>query len=129
MHELVDPPDWSSFWREVLLNGQHNSEKLGETGKIIEIDKAKLGKRKYHDERNFEGQSIFGGVKRFQEEFLRACWKNDTATCQHVSQSVQDNEPVAGHSTIEAIINEPAAGPSSSVQAPTPVIDEGDSSD
>lgn len=40
--------DWTSFCREVcLIVINKNSEKLGGPGKIVEIDEAKFGKRKY----------------------------------------------------------------------------------
>jgi len=37
---------------------------LGGSGKIIEIDEAKIGKRKYHRDRVLRGQWVFGGYKR-----------------------------------------------------------------
>ena len=57
--------DWSSFCREVCTEwaAQH-SVKLGGPGKIVEVDEAKLGKRKYNRGRIIEGQWILGGVER-----------------------------------------------------------------
>lgn len=41
--------NWSSFCREVLLSYFFDKkQKIGGPGKIVEIDEAKFGKRKYH---------------------------------------------------------------------------------
>ncbi|KAK9873686.1 hypothetical protein WA026_023686 [Henosepilachna vigintioctopunctata] len=61
-HTVVD---WSNFCREVCLSTViKSSEKLGGVGKIVEIDEAKFGKRKYNRGRIIEGQWIFGGIER-----------------------------------------------------------------
>lgn len=46
------------FWAE------ENCTILGGEGKIVEIDEAKFGKRKYHRGRLIEGQWVLGGVER-----------------------------------------------------------------
>jgi transposase-like protein len=46
------------FWAD------KHSEKLGGPGHIVEIDEAKLGRRKYNRGRLVKGQWIFGGYER-----------------------------------------------------------------
>ena len=43
---------------------ESNSEMIGGEGQIVEIDEAKIGKRKYNKGRLIEGQWIFGGIER-----------------------------------------------------------------
>ena len=45
-------------------------EKLGGSGKVIQIDELKIGKRKYHHGHVVEGQWVFGGI----EEESRKCF-------------------------------------------------------
>lgn len=40
------------------------SEMIGGPGRIVEIDEAKFGRRKYHRGRFIEGQWLFGGIER-----------------------------------------------------------------
>lgn len=58
--------DWNNFLREVLIDWTFNvsSEKLGGTGRVVEIDEAKFGKRKYNRGRLIDGQWVFGGFER-----------------------------------------------------------------
>ncbi|XP_018325790.1 uncharacterized protein LOC108737443 [Agrilus planipennis] len=57
--------DWFSFIREVLIDWVYRrSAKLGGPGKIVEIDEAKLGKRKYNRGRLLRGQWVLGGIER-----------------------------------------------------------------
>ncbi len=57
--------DWASFCREVVFSHLFdNPEKLGGVGKIVEINKSKFGKRKYHRGHRIEGQCVFGGYER-----------------------------------------------------------------
>lgn len=59
--------DWFSFIREVLMYWMHKqSAKIGGPGKIVEIDEAKFGKRKYHRGRLLTGQWILGGIERLE---------------------------------------------------------------
>ncbi|XP_071635498.1 uncharacterized protein [Temnothorax longispinosus] len=61
-HSVVD---WISFCREVCIYwAEKNSTKLGGFNKIVEIDEAKIGKRKYNRGRIIEGKWIFGGYER-----------------------------------------------------------------
>jgi len=46
------------FWAE------KHSEKLGVPGRTVEIDEAKIGKRKYNRSRLVKGRWIFGGYER-----------------------------------------------------------------
>ncbi|GFT83765.1 uncharacterized protein NPIL_207311 [Nephila pilipes] len=56
--------DWCQFINEVILDFiENNSEKIGGTGRIVEIDKMKFGKRKYYRGYPEEGHWIFGGVE------------------------------------------------------------------
>ncbi|EZA58869.1 hypothetical protein X777_00564, partial [Ooceraea biroi] len=58
LHSVVD---WISFCREVicLFWAEKNSTKLGGPGKIVEIDEAKIGKRKFNCGRIIKGNWIF----------------------------------------------------------------------
>ena len=62
VHTVVD---WSSFCREVSLDwGLKNRKKLGGQNVTVEIDEAKIGKRKDNKGRLVKGQWVFGGVER-----------------------------------------------------------------
>lgn len=57
--------DWSSFCRELCVYWCENySEKIGGPDKIVEIDEAKFGKRKYNRGRLIKGKWVFGGYER-----------------------------------------------------------------
>lgn len=57
--------DWSSFCRELCVQWVvEHSDKIGGIGKIVEIDEAKFGRRKYNRGRSIEGQWVFGGIDR-----------------------------------------------------------------
>lgn len=57
--------DWASFCRELcVLWIDKNSVQIGGDNIIVEIDEAKVGKRKYNKGRLVTGQWIFGGVER-----------------------------------------------------------------
>lgn len=61
-HAVVD---WSNYLREVcieLLTEQ--SQVIGGVGKTVEIDEAKIGKRKYNRGRIIQGNWVFGGIER-----------------------------------------------------------------
>ncbi|XP_024888850.1 uncharacterized protein LOC112465514 [Temnothorax curvispinosus] len=61
-HSVVD---WISFCREVCIYwAEKNSTKLGGPNIIVEIDEAKIGKRKYNRGRIIDGKWIFGGYER-----------------------------------------------------------------
>ena len=61
-HTVVD---WSSFCREVCLFWLEKERViLGGPGVVVEIDEAKLGKRKYNRGRWIDGQWVFGGFER-----------------------------------------------------------------
>lgn len=57
--------DWSSYLRETCFDFiEKNSTKLGGFGKTVEIDEAKVGKRKYNRGRIIKGNWIFGAIER-----------------------------------------------------------------
>lgn len=61
-HTVVD---WSSFVREVLIHHATSEHRMiGGPGIVVEIDEAKVGRRKYNRGRYLTGQWIFGGVER-----------------------------------------------------------------
>lgn len=74
--------DWSNFCREVCIGWVHdNSEKLGGEGKIVEIDEAKFGRRKYNRGRVIEGHWVFGAIERESKKvFLRPVPSRDKET-------------------------------------------------
>ncbi|GFT70131.1 DDE_Tnp_IS1595 domain-containing protein [Nephila pilipes] len=57
--------DGCQFINELILDYiENNSEKIGSTGRIVEVDKSKFRKRKYHRGQPVEGQRVFGGMER-----------------------------------------------------------------
>jgi transposase-like protein len=61
-HTIVD---WFSFIREVYAEEvSATSERLGGPGKVVEIDEAKFGTRKYNRGRRVKGNWVLGGVER-----------------------------------------------------------------
>lgn len=57
--------DWFSFCREVIMDYvASESRQIGGPGVVVEIDEAKLGKRKYERGRILSGQWIVGGIQR-----------------------------------------------------------------
>lgn len=64
--------DWSCFVREVCVHYcvRNSKGKLGGRGKTVEIDEAKIGKRKCNRGRIVEGQWIFGGFERESKEIF-----------------------------------------------------------
>jgi hypothetical protein len=72
--------DYFNFIREVLIFWTHNnSEQIGGEGKIVEIDEAKIGKRKYNGGRYLEGQWVLGGIERASNKFFLAAVEDRTA--------------------------------------------------
>ncbi|XP_025264891.1 uncharacterized protein LOC112638075 [Camponotus floridanus] len=72
--------DWSSFCREVCvmwLEAQQNP--IGGKGIVVEIDEAKIGKRKYNRGRLVTGKWIFGGFERGTGKAFIVPVKNRTA--------------------------------------------------
>ncbi|XP_011858704.1 PREDICTED: uncharacterized protein LOC105556230, partial [Vollenhovia emeryi] len=61
-HSVVD---WTNFCRELLQQWIiADEELLGGSGVIVEIDEAKVGKRKYNRGRIVKGQWVFGAIER-----------------------------------------------------------------
>ena len=57
--------DWYSFCREVVdFYCIENTEQIGGPNKVVEIDEAKFGRRKFNCGRVVEGQWVFGGFER-----------------------------------------------------------------
>nr|XP_012235852.1 PREDICTED: uncharacterized protein LOC105680022 [Linepithema humile] len=57
--------DWFSFCREVCVFwADKHSQKFGGSGRTVEIDEAKIGRRKYNRGRLIKGQWIFGEYER-----------------------------------------------------------------
>jgi transposase-like protein len=57
--------DWFQFCRVVVLDFiESKSEMIGGEGKVVEIDKSKFGKRKYHRGHYVKGQWVFDGIER-----------------------------------------------------------------
>ncbi|KAL7745572.1 hypothetical protein ACLKA6_009796 [Drosophila palustris] len=64
--------DFKSFLREVYIDWSLNNsrQQIGGPGKIVEIDEAKVGKRKYNSGRVVKGQWVFGGIERESGDFF-----------------------------------------------------------
>ena len=74
--------DWFNFCRDLCARymDEHN-EKIGGVGKVVEIDEAKFGKRKYNRGRRREGHWVLGGVERGSDkEFMQIVPSRDAAT-------------------------------------------------
>jgi transposase-like protein len=72
--------DGQSFCHEICLDFiEKHSGKLGGPGKIVEIDKAKVGKRKYNRGHYIEEQWVFGGIERGTANFFIVPIPNQTA--------------------------------------------------
>ncbi|GFT86238.1 DDE_Tnp_IS1595 domain-containing protein [Nephila pilipes] len=57
--------DWRQFINIVILDYiENNFEKIGGTGRIVEVDESKFGKRKYHQGHPVEEQWVFRGGER-----------------------------------------------------------------
>lgn len=55
--------DYTNFLREVFVDYCIlNKQQIGGEGRVVEIDEAKFGKRKYNRGRVIEGQWVFGGI-------------------------------------------------------------------
>ncbi|XP_023216113.1 uncharacterized protein LOC111618774 [Centruroides sculpturatus] len=74
--------DWYSFYREVCVHDvSSQTEKLGGEGRVVEVDEAKIGRRKYNKGRIIEGQWIFGGIEReSRKRFLVPVETRDSQT-------------------------------------------------
>ncbi|KAI5704940.1 hypothetical protein M8J75_010298 [Diaphorina citri] len=62
--------------------------KIGGPGKVVEIDEAKFGRRKYNRGRIIDGKWLFGGIERTEEKkiFLVPVEKRDSSTLLQVIQ-------------------------------------------
>lgn len=82
--------DWYSFCREVAINYCiETSVKLGGIGKVVEVDEAKFGKRKFNCGRVIEGTWVVGGIERGSRNiFLATVDSRDEQTLMKV---LQDN--------------------------------------
>jgi hypothetical protein len=57
--------EWFQFCREVILDYvETTSEKIGDQGKVVEIDESKFGKRKYNRGHYVRVQWVFGCTER-----------------------------------------------------------------
>ncbi|EFN74509.1 hypothetical protein EAG_13603, partial [Camponotus floridanus] len=66
--------NWSNFCRELCLDWlEDNNEMIGGEGVIVEIDEAKIGKRKFNKGRLISGQWIFGGFERGTAKLFVEC--------------------------------------------------------
>lgn len=64
--------DWATFTREVLEYWalKNSAPMIGGRNKIVEIDEAKFGRRKYHKGRIIDGQWLLGGFERESKTFF-----------------------------------------------------------
>ena len=64
-HSVKTVVDWYHFLRGVCAQYfLDNPITIGGTGKVVEIDESKFGKRKYNRGRYRDGHWVFGGVER-----------------------------------------------------------------
>lgn len=64
--------DWASYIREIceFWVFKNCSDKIGGPNKVVEIDEAKFGRRKYNRGRILEGNWLFGGIERESKLFF-----------------------------------------------------------
>ncbi|XP_011705455.1 PREDICTED: uncharacterized protein LOC105460657, partial [Wasmannia auropunctata] len=63
--------DWINFCRELLAQWiTNNQEQIGGLNKIVEIDKAKFGRRKHYRGRLITGQWLFGTIEHDTGRFF-----------------------------------------------------------
>lgn len=62
--------DYIYFIRKVFVYWSEESKKIGGVGKVVEIDKATIGRRKYNKARYLAGQWVFGGIERGLKKFF-----------------------------------------------------------
>ena len=71
--------DWDMFCREVCeVTLFEKREKIGGPGKLVQIDKSKIGKRKYHRGHVVEGQWVFGGIEEDSRKSFMETVENRT---------------------------------------------------
>ena len=57
--------DWFRVFTEIVTESIYfNMEKIGGSGKVVEVDESKCGKRKYNRGRVVDGSWVFGGCER-----------------------------------------------------------------
>ena len=72
--------DWYNFSREVCISILEKfSQQIGGPGKVVEIDKSKFGKRKYHKGRRVYGVCVFAGLERETKNWYFKCVSDRTA--------------------------------------------------
>lgn len=89
--------DWMNFFREVcLFFVERQKQLIGGPGQIVEVDEAKIGKRKYNRGRIVEGQWVFGGIQRSDPRkcFLVAVGDRSRETLMH---HIRDNIAPGSH--------------------------------
>lgn len=76
--------EWYSTFREVLINHAHeqvqSGSKIGGPGRIVQVDEALIGKRKYNRGRVVPGTWVVGLVDDEGEMRLEICPKWDIAS-------------------------------------------------
>ena len=71
--------DWLTYFREICLEivARETPQVIGGSGKTVEVDESKFGKRKYNRGRLVEGQWVVGGICRETGDiFLAECPNN-----------------------------------------------------
>ncbi|KAJ8964757.1 hypothetical protein NQ314_004648 [Rhamnusium bicolor] len=68
--EKIDPEKENEDHEVFIHWAAVNSENIGGPNKIVEIDEAKIGKRKYNRGRYLEGQWVFGAIERETKRFF-----------------------------------------------------------
>ncbi|KYM95299.1 hypothetical protein ALC62_14052 [Cyphomyrmex costatus] len=72
--------DWSNFCRELLAQWmKQENDMLGGRDVIVEVDEAKVDRRKYNRGRIIGGQWVFGALERSSKRFFIVPVKNRTA--------------------------------------------------
>lgn len=77
--------DWYNYCREIIvakfIEKQENKGLIGGSGKIVQIDEAKFGRRKYQRGRLVEGHWLLGMIEDKSEDFrLEMCPNNQRTT-------------------------------------------------
>ena len=89
--------DWDMFCRELCeVTIFEKRERLGEPGKVVQIDESKIGNRKYHRGHVVEGQWVFGGI----EQDSRKCFivtvedRTEATLVSHIQEWVEQGTTI-----------------------------------
>ena len=80
--------DWYDYCRDVCAEFMaSHSEQIGGPGRVVEIDEAKFGKRKYNHGRHRDGRWVLGGIEQGNDSMFMAIVNRQAATLLPIIQA------------------------------------------